>query len=76
MLSQRTELKLSIYDDTIIIDETVTEASMNLCNELVSRRHRQVMDTKDQMIREALIKLGWTPPPDVLHSRREDATGA
>lgn len=23
-----------------------------------------VMDTRDQAIREALIKLGWTPPPD------------
>lgn len=76
MLSQRTDLKLSIHDGTIIIDETVTEASMNLRKELVSKHYRQVMDTKDQMIREALIKLGWTPPPDVLHSKREDPTGA
>ncbi len=27
---------------------------------------REVMNTKDQQIREALIKMGWTPPKDAL----------
>ena len=25
---------------------------------------RRVMDTSEQQIREALIRLGWTPPPN------------
>jgi hypothetical protein len=36
--------------------------------ELLSRR---IIDTGDQGIREALIKMGWTPPPD----RKERGTG-
>jgi hypothetical protein len=25
---------------------------------------RQIMDTKEEQIRQALIKLGWTPPKE------------
>lgn len=48
----------------------------------LTRHYRNVLDTKETMVREALIKLGWvrrddliaegwTPPPGILHSRRE-----
>jgi len=25
---------------------------------------REILDTKEQHVREALIRLGWTPPPE------------
>lgn len=30
--------------------------------DLQGRIAREVMDTKDQQVRQALISLGWTPP--------------
>lgn len=32
--------------------------------DLRGRVAREVMDTKDQQIRKALISLGWTPPDE------------
>lgn len=32
--------------------------------EMRDRMHMRVIDLMDQQVREALIHLGWTPPPD------------
>lgn len=47
-------------------------------HEAVTRHYVTLVETKDKMIREALIRLGWTPPPEgrVLHSRREGSDPA
>lgn len=76
MLNYRNDLKLSVIDGVIAIDETITEPGLSPAFEAMQRHQRHVMDTKDQMVREALIKLGWTPPPEVLHSKRDEPTGA
>lgn len=76
MLSQKTDIKLSISSSTIIIDEFITRTFIDPTQTAVTQHHQQVCDTKDNLIREALIQLGWTPPPSLLHSRRGDATDA
>lgn len=48
-------------DDHKIIMSTVTEHGPGLDN-IAAAVIRQVVDTQDQVIREALIKMGWTPP--------------
>jgi hypothetical protein len=63
MLSYKASL--SISEGAISIDET--EGGQYLIDPVrdAYRRHaRLVMDTRDKAVREALIKLGWTPPPD------------
>ena len=30
----------------------------------LKRLTKEVVDTKNKAVREALIKLGWTPPPE------------
>lgn len=32
-------------------------------HDIVVNHYQQIVDFKDKTIREALIKLGWTPPP-------------
>ena len=45
-----------------IIDQIVVCEAKD-CTE-VSQISREIMDTKEAQVYEALIKLGWTPPPD------------
>ena len=51
------DVRTSVYPEGLIVTEVIDD--IGTCHE---RLMRQVMDTKDQQIREALIKLGWTPP--------------
>lgn len=44
-----------------IIQETYCETI-----ELRERITRELMDTREEQIRRALIELGWTPPPSTL----------
>ena len=79
-MNKRTvELKASIQGASILIDEMIHEPCTDVLQGAAQRHYRQVLDTKDALVREALIKLGWTPPPEtpsVLHSRRDKPTGA
>jgi hypothetical protein len=45
-------------DDTIIVEETIT----NLLGAKSRSFARLIIDTRERVIREGLIKLGWTPP--------------
>jgi predicted site-specific integrase-resolvase len=42
--------------------DTIIQTVEFLCNDAVINISRTVTSTKDEQIREALIKLGWTPP--------------
>lgn len=48
----------------VFADGKITQQSELVDDHLPSLRDiaRRVIDTQDQQIREALIKLGWTPP--------------
>lgn len=61
-----------------MIDTGILHAVDFSRNEAVTRHYITVVETKDKMIRDALIRLGWTPPPEgrVLHSRREGSDPA
>lgn len=50
------EVKTDIYQDQII-----QEINLKL-HELSTQIARQVTDIHEQHVKEALIKLGWTPP--------------
>lgn len=51
------DVRTSVYPEGLIVTEVIDDIGTHH-----ERLMRQVMDTKDQQIREALIKLGWTPP--------------
>ena len=37
---------------------------LNIREEINGRFQTMIVDTREKAIREALITLGWTPPPD------------
>lgn len=80
-LRQTLQSSIDLTSETISIDECTYEASMRPdAQEMLTKHCITVIQTKERMIRDALIALGWTPPPEgrVLHSKRKgsDATGA
>ena len=55
----RCEINANVYDNGLI---ELTEHHYTGFDGLVASYARNIIDTKDKTIREALIKLGWTPP--------------
>lgn len=56
-------IETSIHGDLIV--QEVSDPAMRWTAD--DRRRliaRDVMNTKDAQVREALIRMGWTPPPD------------
>lgn len=53
------DVRTSVYPEGLIVTEVIEDLGVYR-----ERIMRQVVNTKDQQIREALIKLGWTPPPN------------
>jgi len=49
------------YKDKRIIQDI---RSPNIDN-IIQTIHRTILDTKEEQLRDALIKLGWTPPKDI-----------
>ena len=54
----RIEVKSEIKNNDIILDTKLTDARTDYEMKL----SRKIIETEDAMVREALIKLGWTPP--------------
>ena len=58
------ELKVKVgSSDGRFIHSTVT-AMYDHVDSVRSTISRRLMDTEDRMIREQLIKMGWTPPSE------------
>jgi hypothetical protein len=57
------EIKTAFNKDRI---ESWLEFKDNFSTEkdLISQHTKQIINLREQSIREALIKLGWTPPPE------------
>lgn len=53
------DVRTSVYPEGLIVTEVIEDLGFYR-----ERIMRQVVATKDHQIREALIKLGWTPPPN------------
>lgn len=53
------DVRTSVYPEGLIITEVIEDLGIYR-----DRIMRQVVNTKDQQVREALIKMGWTPPPN------------
>ena len=56
------EVKTNTFDDGKIIQETFMENPLTQAMETISRR---MIDTQEQQIHDALVTLGWTPPPGI-----------
>lgn len=57
---------------TIEIAECVTHTLEAAIDEALVDHYKTVVDTKERLVREGLIALGWTPPASlVLHSKRQ-----
>ena len=50
-------INTSVENDSIIFQEIKSEYE-----EITQIISRTIVDTKEKQLREALIKLGWTPP--------------
>lgn len=54
--------------DKIKVVTSFNDAEIRQCilygDELLKDKVQQVINLREQGIREALIKLGWTPPPE------------
>lgn len=53
------DVRTNAYPEGLIVTEVIDDIGTYR-----QRIMRHVMDTQDKQIREALIKLGWTPPDD------------
>lgn len=53
--------KLSIDMRACLLEDHKLDITINTNTENISR---MVIDFQDRAVREALIKLGWTPPPN------------
>jgi hypothetical protein len=56
-------LKMMLSDDAFEVHETEYDP-MKPMREAVHRHHVTRVETKEKLIRDGLIALGWTPPPD------------
>jgi len=56
------KISTSIHDGRIVMEEEGGIAGM------VNQTIRREMDTREKIVRDSLIKLGWTPPDDSLES--------
>ncbi len=59
-------LKLTV--NTAIDNTTIKQEFVDVAGQM----HRWVMDTRETQIREALIKLGWTPPSSASQTMNHD----
>lgn len=53
------DVRTNVYPSGMIISELIEDAGT-----IAERVMRSALNTQEQQIREALIKLGWTPPPN------------
>lgn len=57
-------MKYTVKTTPMIDGRILQEVDLEAQN-IVKNIMRDVLDTKEQQIKEALIKLGWTPPGHV-----------
>ena len=72
MTSEKEGLKMPRYIITTNTDGFKIDSAIEMrgMNDIRQHMTRMIIDTQDQQIRAALIKLGWTPPDP--HKERTD----
>lgn len=68
-LTGATRLDLKLDGDTVRIEEH----TMDTLGLLLKKHAVTIVHTRDRAIREALIRLGWTPPPAPRNAAPSDA---
>lgn len=68
--------QVDLRSGVITINDHETQTAPS--GDAIERHYTNVLDTKERMVRDALIALGWTPPGGLeavtLHSARETST--
>jgi hypothetical protein len=60
--SKKTNMKFRVKTHIDKINETIDIEESTRLNDLITDVVESRIDLKDKAVREALIKLGWTPP--------------
>ena len=50
------------FEEMCKMEMTVEEAKINIMQGFTNHKTKEILDTKDEFVRNALIELGWTPP--------------
>ena len=50
--------------DWFTLDISVEDAKINIMQTIADQKTKEILDTKDELVRNALIEMGWTPPPN------------
>lgn len=58
-------MKYKIDTDIDYKQSTIAQALSSEVNHLVVELSRWIIDTREQSTKDALIKLGWTPPKEM-----------
>jgi len=64
------QIKTDIHGAMIVQENTGPAIEIDNVREIYARR---VMDTQEMQVREALIRMGWTPPPEEPHKEPPEA---
>lgn len=64
MTTESTYMKFNLELQQQIIDDAVVNDTYFVLHERRGLILREFMDLKEEATKQALIKLGWTPPPD------------
>jgi len=57
-MGEKIIIETNFMKDGIIEQKTISEFGSNIRKNII----KQIMDTKQEQTKQALIKLGWTPP--------------
>lgn len=66
-MKEEDNLKTSFNVKTDIIDGHIIEQKVEqLMNDAVINVSTEIINLKDKQVYDALISLGWTPPPQII----------
>lgn len=65
-MKENTDYKLDFNVSTEIQGDDIHTKIDMVMNGVIADTQRQIIKTKDAQVREALVKLGWTPPTSIV----------
>jgi hypothetical protein len=58
----KVEMKIDVKVDTFVNGNLIVQDVSSVVGDKISQVSRQVCDTSEKGIRDALVKMGWMPP--------------
>jgi hypothetical protein len=63
-------MQYKIRTDVFGVGRIIQELSSVDNNNQITRLSRWIINTRDEAVRQALLKLGWTPPNNTVEDRQ------